>query len=398
MEDLSMKLKIFTLIGLTVLLLLTACGSNKQVVVEETPVRNPLSLAYTAATDGNEAFSEKQYEMAISSFKEAIDLFNEAAPTAVPSDSIALNVEKMNLNIAKSYSDMALESGKDGMFNEALVSYTEALNIYKNLSPVIITREELNQNILAVYNNLAITAKDAGQFEQAVTYYDQILKMQPNNPDILNAKFFALRDDIKDETRAFAVLIKYAEASNDPDAFINLGDRYLDKGNTIEAGKYYQKALALKPDANIYRRLVNMYRENKDWANANLYLEKLVATKPDNSELATLYSMIGKNYDEMNDRKKMVEYYEKSLALDRDPRIALQLASYYNSQKNYAKVISNTTIVLGTDGNNTDALMLRGVAYYQSKNYKAARTDLERIHNDAKFSAQVKNLLKNMPK
>jgi len=127
-----MKLKITTLIGLSLLLLLAACGSNKQVVVEEqAPVRNPLALAYAASTKGNDAFSEKQYEMAISNFKEAIALFNEAAPTAVPSDSISLNVEKMNLNIAKSYSDMAIESGKESMFGEAIVNYTEALNIYK---------------------------------------------------------------------------------------------------------------------------------------------------------------------------------------------------------------------------------------------------------------------------
>jgi len=226
---------------------------------------------------------------------------------------------------------------------------------------------------------MAITAKDAGKYEQAITYYDQILKMQPNNPDILNAKFFILSENIKDDNRAFAVLIEYAEASNDPAAYINLGDRYSEKGNSVEAGKYYQKALALKPDAEMYRRMVNFYRANKDWANANKYLEMLVATNPEKTELATFYSMIGKNYDELNDKKKMVEYYEKSIAIERDPGIALTLASYYNSQKNYAKVISYTTMALGTNSNNTDALMLRGVAYYQSKNYKAARTDLERI-------------------
>lgn len=394
-----MKLKITTLIGLSLLLLLTACGSNKQVVVEEpVPVRNPLALAYAASTDGNDAFSEKQYEMAISSFKEAIALFNEAAPTAVPSDSISLNVEKMNLNIAKSYSDMAIESGKESMFDEAIMHYNEALNIYKSLTPVIITQEELNQNILTVYKNLAITSKDAGKYEQAITYYDQILRMQPNNPDILNAKFFILSDNIKDDNRAFAVLIEYAEASKDPAAFINLGDRYLEKGNTVEAGKYYQKALALKPDAEMFRRMVNFYNANKDWANANKYLEMLVATNPEKNELASYYSRIGKNYDELKDKKKMVEYYEKSIAIERDPVIALILASYYNSQKNYAKVISYTTMTLGSNSNNTDALMLRGVAYYQSKNYKAARTDLERIQNDVKYGAQVKNLLKNMPK
>ena len=44
--------------------------------------------------------------------------------------------------------------------------------------------------------------------------------------------------------------------------------------------------------------------------------------------------------------------------------------------------------------------MLRGLAYYQLKNYNSAKVDLERIQNDAKWGTQAKNLLKDkkMPK
>ncbi|MDD4309656.1 MAG: tetratricopeptide repeat protein [Candidatus Cloacimonetes bacterium] len=393
-----MKLMKLTFISLVILLLLSACGGNKQVEVPLEPVRNPLALAHEAAANGNDAYDEKLYNDAVLSFTEAITLFNEAAITAVPSDSILLNVEKMNLNIAKSHIDMAVESGEMQMYSESIASYENALGIYKSLNPVQITPEKLQQNILGVYNNLAITAKNGGMYEKAITYYDQILKLQPNDPEILNAKFFVLSENIKDEARAYAVLIEYAEASNDPAAYINLADRYVERGNLIEAEKYYTKALALKQDADMFRRMANFYRSKKDWANANLYLEKLVQTKPDNAELAKVYSMIGKNYDELNNKKSMVEYYEKSVALDRDPQLALLLASNYNTQKNWSKVINYASITLSTIGNNSDALMLRGLAYYQSKNYKAAKPDLERIQNDPKYGKQVKSMLEKMPK
>ncbi|HOE55044.1 MAG TPA: tetratricopeptide repeat protein [Candidatus Cloacimonas acidaminovorans] len=393
-----MKQKIMTFVVLVLLVLLSACGSNKKVQAPVEPVRNPLILAHSAAARGTEAFNDEFYNDAISAFTEAISLFNEAALTATPADSVAENIEKMNLNIAKSYIELANESMELSSFDEALDYYSKALNVYKSITPKLITQEELQQNIIGIYNNMAITAKQAGKYEQALTYYDQILKLTPNDADVLYAKFYVLRDNIKDENRAYAVLIDYAELTQDAKAFINVADSYAEKGNLIEAGKYYQKALAIEPSVDLYRRLANYYSGLKDYNNANLYLQKVADSNPEPSELAQIYALMAKNYEGMNDKKKMVEYYEKSLSIERNPQLALLLASYYNSQKNYAKVISNANITLSIDPKNADALMLRGVAYYQMKNYSAAKADLERLQNDPKYGTQAKNLLKNIPK
>jgi len=393
-----MKQKIMTFVVLVLLVLLSACGSNKKVQAPVEPVRNPLILAHSAAARGTEAFNDEFYNDAISAFTEAISLFNEAALTATPADSVAENIEKMNLNIAKSYIELANESMELSSFDEALDYYSKALNVYKSITPKLITQEELQQNIIGIYNNMAITAKQAGKYEQALTYYDQILKLTPNDADVLYAKFYVLRDNIKDENRAYAVLIDYAELTQDAKAFINVADSYAEKGNLIEAGKYYQKALAIEPSVDLYRRLANYYSGLKDYNNANLYLQKVADSNPEPSELAQIYALMAKNYEGMNDKKKMVEYYEKSLSIERNSQLALLLASYYNSQKNYAKVISNANITLSIDPKNADALMLRGVAYYQMKNYSAAKADLERLQNDPKYGTQAKNLLKNIPK
>ncbi len=394
-----MKLRIYTLICLVAMVVLSACGGNKQAeVVEPVAVRNPLALAHEQAAQGNEAYSSQLFNEAILAFNEAILLFNEAAPTAMPSDSISLNLEKMNLNIAKSYIDMAMESHGAMIYDDAIKNYESALSIYKTIVPVNITPEALQENILGVYNNLAITTKDAGRYEETIKYYDQILTLKPNDPEVLNAKFYVLSDNLKDEARAYAVLRDYAEASKDPAAYVNLAERYESRGNNVEAERYYLKAAEMKPDGDNYRRLANFYRNAKNWAQANVYLEKVVATNPVQSELAKIYTMIGKNYDELKDTKKMVEYYEKSINIDRDPQLALLLAAHYNKNKNWQKVISFTTMTLTSEARNVDALMLRGNAYYQLKNYSAARVDLERIQNEPKYSANIAKMLKAMPK
>jgi len=398
LEVLSMKLKIMSFIALLLLVLLGACSSNKKMEAPAEPVRNPLALAHSAAAKGAEEYNNELYSDALVSFNEAITLFNEASTTASPADSIAENIEKMNLNIAKSYIELATESGELDSYDEALTFYNQALNIYKNLTPRLISQEELNANIIGIYNNMAIIAKKAGRYEEALNYYDQILKLTPDDADVLYAKFYVLRDNIKDENRAYAVLIDYAELSQDAKAYINVADSYAEKGNMMEAGKYYQKALAIEPSVDLYRRLANYYQGIKDYNNANLYLQKVADSGSATTELAQIYAMMAKNYEGLNDKKKMVEYYEKSLSIERNPQLALLLASYYNAQKNYAKVISNASITLSVDPKNADALMLRGVAYYQMKNYSAAKADLEKVQNDPKHGVQAQKILKNIPK
>ncbi|MDD4147896.1 MAG: hypothetical protein PHO85_05190, partial [Candidatus Cloacimonetes bacterium] len=93
LEDLMVKHRIPALVALMVLILVSACSSNKQIEVEPEPTRNPLVLAREAAAVGAENYEGGMFEAAIMSFNEAIELFTEAAPTASPGDSIAQNIE-----------------------------------------------------------------------------------------------------------------------------------------------------------------------------------------------------------------------------------------------------------------------------------------------------------------
>jgi tetratricopeptide (TPR) repeat protein len=107
----------------------------------------------------------------------------------------------------------------------------------------------------------------------------------------------------------------------------------------IEASKYYQKALAIEPNVDVYRRLANYYRITKDWANANVYLLKVVESNPEPSELTQIYIMIGKNYDEMKDKKKMVEFI-KSLKVSKEIRSMLYYWQVIQFSENYAKLLA----------------------------------------------------------
>ena len=386
--------RFLALVALMVLIILSACSSNKQIEVEPEPQRDPLALAREAALEGSDNYDSGMFEAAIMSFEEAIALFSEAAPTAAPGDSIAYNLESMQLNIAKTHVDLAYESIEASIFTEAIQHYETALNIYKNHTPVRISQDELDEYVKGALNNLAIASKSSYDFEAALTYYDQLLEMEPNNADVLNAKFFVLKDDIKDNARAFQVLEDYATVSNDAAAYIMLAEGYAQSGDISQAEKAYLKAETLRSDADMFTRIANFYRANSQWEKANIYLEKLAATQPEASILAVVYSQIGQNYNKLNNRSKMIEYLEKSVSINPDPRIALSIAGHYNGVKSWSKVIQYSTIVLSAEPNNSDARILRGVAYYQQKNYTAAKADLERLTSDPKYGNQAQAILK----
>lgn len=391
------KLRNYALLILGLFLVLSACTSNKAVEEIAEPVRKPLDLAHEAAAEGNGLFEEQLFEQAISTFEKAIELFHEGSANASEADSVAANIERMQLNIAKCHTDAALDHIGMTLYHEALTEYELALEIYENLEPVVTPLEELQEMIMASYSNIAFVAQEEGDFEKTIFYYDKILAEDPNNGEILNNKFVILRDKIKDEDAAFAVLENYAkvaEGANAYNAYIMLADGYAQNNRISDAEAAYLKAEKLRSDASTFTRIATFYRANSQWAKSNVYLEKFLLTDPSQDEKVNVYKQIGSNYAQLGNKAKTVEYYEKILAIQPEEQIALYLTSYYNGLKNWNKVIQNATTVLNINANNADARMLRGIAYYSQKNMTAAKLDFQRLENDSKYGSKAAEFLK----
>lgn len=391
------KIRNYALLILSLFLVLSACTSNKAVeqVVEHIPT--PLELAHEAAASGNSLFEDQLFDQAITAFENAIKLFNEGATNASEADSVAANIERMQLNIAKCRTDAALDHIGMTLYNEALSEYEMALEIYENLEPVVTPLEELKEMIMASYSNIAFVAQDVGDYEKTIFYYDKILAEDPNNGEILNNKFVILRDKIKDEDAAFAVLENYAkvaEGANAYNAYIMLADGYAQNNRISNAEAAYLQAEQLRSDAQTFTRIASFYRANSQWAKANTYLEKFLLTGPSPEEKVNVYKQIGSNYAQLGNKAKTVEYYEMILAIQPEAQIALYLASHYNGLKNWSKVVQNATTVLNIDANNADARMLRGIAYYSQKNMTAAKIDFQRLENDPKYGSKAAEFLK----
>lgn len=375
------------------LLLLAACSSNKQVPEPVVIMPTPLELARAAADSAAAAFTLEDYQGALAAFAQARSYYQEAAPTAVPTDSIEVNIERIQLNIALTYMTMAKESTELGLYADALSEYESAVNIYKSLVPLTVSARERDSYVGILYRNLTVTAEKAAQYERALGYYDRILEYEPASEEILNLKYHLLKDKIKDEVRAYQVLKDYAEASQDFKAYLILAQAYKDNQDKDTAAIYYEKALTLGQTPDVYTRVADFYREIGNYSKSNEVLERFVATGPDNAALALAYRVMAGNYDKLKNVTKKIEYYDKSLAIERNADVALILANHYNQQKNWDRVISYATQVIGLDSSKAAAYLLRGNAYYMKKKYPEAKADLNRISSDPTYGKNARDLL-----
>ncbi len=382
------------LVVMLTLMVLSACGNNKQIEeIPAEPVFSPLQLARTAIAEGNDAFSANEYIEAIRSFKTAIMHFTEALPTASEEDSVAYNIEVLTINVAKAYSDMAVAAYGKQDYVVAEQGFTNSIETYKSFIPTTISNEEHNALLIDLYRFLAYTKQQKLEFEAAVKNLDMLLALAPGDEAALNLKFSILNDDIKDQNRAFNVLKEYAEVSQDANAYITLANRYRDTNNNSEAEKYYLKALELRPEASIMLIVADYYRAISEWNKATAMFERVLKTNPDQEMTIAIHRRIGENYSQAGNTAKMIEAFEKYLALERDAQIALLLASQFNTAKNYNKVVQYATMVIGLDARNSDAIMLRGMAYYNLKRMNEAKADFTRVENDPKHGANAKRFL-----
>lgn len=384
------------LTAVLLMLVLGACSGNKEVAVEVEAPPSPLELANAAVTGAQSDYEEEHYENAIEKFNEALAQYELAAPTAAETDSVAMKIEQVQLFMAKIYMDMASESSNLEIHTDAIEQLQSALTLMQAIKPITIPESEKMELIKALYRRIAYAQQAAGQYEEALLTYDQELAIDPNNEDILNIKYDILSNYIKDEARAVKVLKDYAETSQDYKAYWILGIKYNERNNYDEAKKYYEMALELNPSENMLLNVSEFYRSNNKWAESNAILERVVALKPNDSTLVTVYNQLALNHEQLRSKAKWAEYLEKSLAIQPDANVALGLASYFNSAKNYNKTVTYATMVLREQPNNSDAIMLRGYSYFNLKRNSDAKADLQKIVNDPRHGKTAQQLLKQI--
>jgi protein O-mannosyl-transferase len=219
--------------------------------------------------------------------EEAVDLYKTALEMG-PSDPVSLGnilfalgkygeaVEQFekNLNMkpdsasAETQNTLGVALYRQGMLNEALPHYYEAIRIKPGLADA--------------HANLGIILSSQNRIEEGMAQFREALKLDPRNPEILYDFGLALARLGKNEE---AIMLYKAALESEPsyaDARRELGNAFYVRGNYGEAIEQYETSLKIKPDSakthnNIGLALRQLHRERE----AIEHFQKALRIDPD---------------------------------------------------------------------------------------------------------------------
>lgn len=233
-------------------------------------------------------------------------------------------------------------------FEQSLLINAAQPDNYLHLAELLLTRLRDNERAVRVLQEarrhypaapqitylLAVALREANRTQAAVTTFEEALhEGEAGDQEIVNGRFFfeygaaAERAGLYDKAAELfkrAIELDPADAAQ---AYNYLGFMWADQNTHLdEAEENIKRALAAEPENGAYLDSLGWlhYRQGKyDQALAEL-LSAVKALKEDDS---TVFEHIGDTYSALKQTSKALEYWQKSLALDREnKRLAGKIA------------------------------------------------------------------------
>lgn len=232
--------------------------------------------------------------------------------TASPPTTITMS--STDQQTSSEYWVMGQEFYNSGDYDQALIAYTEAIN--------------LNPELAYIYNSRGWTYHLLKQYELAITDYDKAIGLDPDFTYAYNNRGWAYQileeydKAIKDFDQAISLSPNYVDAYN------NRGQAYHEMGNYEEAIVNFNTAIELSPEtANLYNNRGNSYRRLQRYDNAiSNYTEAIRF----NGQYAIAYNNRGFTYEEIGDCEKSINDYQKALEIN---------PNYLRAQTNLDRVL-----------------------------------------------------------
>lgn len=259
----------------------------------------------------------------------------------------------------------------DKIFNIATSYYNNGnyMEAEKSLKQVVALKPDKVDAYIYLGNTYLKTERN----DLAEATFVKGFEADPKNLTIMRAL-----NDIYEKTNQTAKRITlmegFAEANNDAETWLAVGNLYDQQGNAVKAKAAFQKALAIDPEysaANV--RLAFMLYDEGNYAESIPMLEKAFELAPDNdiisSRLATAYQKSGRIQD-------AIARYEGLIKNDpNNVNAYLNLVNLYRTDNKDSKAIETINALKKIDPNNPYVYLNLAAIYLSQNKYNDAETN-----------------------
>jgi tetratricopeptide (TPR) repeat protein len=150
----------------------------------------------------------------------------------------------------KTFNNLALVLARKGEIQEALRLYRRALELKPNYG-------DAQRNLAGLLNDQGIRAINGGNLREAIAFYEEAVRVRPDflkaQVNLGDAKL--MMGDPDGAIGVWMEALRFLPSS--PELHHNLAVSWLQKGNREKAREYLEKALVLKPDFEMSRRMLD---------------------------------------------------------------------------------------------------------------------------------------------
>jgi Flp pilus assembly protein TadD len=191
-----------------------------------------------------------------------------------------------------------------------------------------VSEEQKTQARSLELNEQGVTAVKKGQYEIAEQLFRRAIGIDPGN---LTAVHNLAGMYIQNQRPDNAINLINSYKKNDPEFYIQLGDAYFVKRDSLKARTNYETALKIQPKAKgISKKVASVCLLEKDFTCAQQMLERASVEQPNDAQVfANLTSL----YLAKNDLKKAINAAKRSLQLTPSGEVYGMLGDAYASSK-----------------------------------------------------------------
>jgi tetratricopeptide (TPR) repeat protein len=186
--------------------------------------------------------------------------------------------------------------------------------------------------------------------------------------------------DIEDFRNAIGYLETYVDSvPDDYEGWALLGEAYSELDQKPLAEQHLRRSLELnkKDNRRAYSNLTTLLREERDFAEAEELCLEWIKQRP--QDAAVSYRGIGWGYSSRGANRKAIEYFEKSLAIEKNTHTYWGLLmSYVDGLRDYKTAIRYAQEWAEFDQREANAYFMLGQAHYKLNHLPAAIKNFER--------------------
>jgi protein O-mannosyl-transferase len=254
-----------------------------QVTPKAVTVRNNLAIALARKGDLDEAM--KQIDIALS-------LAPEEASCLYTKGSIFADMGQPEEALNYYYRSIKENGSLAGTWYNAGVTLTK-LGRPQEAIPYCRRSVELKPNWPKAHLQLGIALARAGQSAEAIPSFEEVIALEPENWRARTE----LADILVTQTKWSAAVLHYRESLKyhvDYDTLNNLASSLVEAGKLDEAGTYYGKAIALRPEnVTAYCNLAVIFAKTGKVEQARDLLTKSLQIDPDNARAKGYLELLG---------------------------------------------------------------------------------------------------------